>query len=539
MTTEYELTYQDYLLIIRRSMPKLIGAFVTVLLISTIVTFALPPVYRSTGTILVESPPPDKNYVEKGAVNSIEEQISTIEDRVLTRDSLLLISSKYKLFHNDAGSMTTTELIDKMRDRITVELVDTDPNIDKSVKKSTDNKPVVIAPLATAAAFRLSYDDPRPEIAYGVAKDLVTLVLDWNVKLRTEKATETSRFLSDESDKLKAELDRLNGKIADFKRQNNNYLPEQMTVRTTMLGRAETDLYEIEREIQTTNDNLRSAQAELSVAKNSMGDQPSQELPKLRTEYAKLSAIYTDSHPDVKALKRKIETLENANKAAAESTNLPASAPNQTATVDKTVTLLQAKVDSFQARLASLTKHKADLQSNVAQSEQILGQSPRVGEDLEVLTRDRDNAQKKYEEVYSKKTNAQMSTSLENENIGERFTLIEPPIKPDEIYKPNRVKVFLVGLFLAIATPGGMVMAMGTFGSQVYGVDALAHVLGRRPLVVIPYLYIREEQEEERRKKRKLKMAIIAVTTLIVIALAINFLFMPLDDLFAKIFGRG
>ena len=108
MTTEYQLNLQDYLLIARRKVPYLIAAFAVVLLISTIVAIALPPTYRSTATILVESPQliTDVN----SALNPIEEQISHIEDRVMTRESLLSIANKYKLFSEDKSAKTTTEL---------------------------------------------------------------------------------------------------------------------------------------------------------------------------------------------------------------------------------------------------------------------------------------------------------------------------------------------------------------------------------------------------------------------------------------------
>jgi polysaccharide chain length determinant protein (PEP-CTERM system associated) len=532
MTTEYQHTLQDYLLIMRLRAPFLIGAFFVVLLISATLAIKLPPTYRSTGTILVESPQPDNNLVANTAQNPIAEQISHIEDRVMTRDSLLTISNKYNLFKEDAGSKTTTELIEKMRERISVELVDNDPNMSASNKSARSGQ---IDPHLTSIAFRLSFDDKRPEVAFQVSKDLVTLFLDWNMKLRNENAVNKSTFLSDESDKLKAEVDRLDSKISVYKRQNGNFLPEQMELRTSMLARAETDLYEVEREIQNSNDGLRTLEAQLAVEKNNMGDQPAQELPRLKTEYAKLTATYTEIHPDVRALKRKIEKLENANKSAesTEVTVTPLTSPNQI------VAMLQVKVDSVQARIASLTRQKADLKNKISKSEQALGQTPRVKEELEILIRDRDYAQKKYEEFYSKKANAQISANLQSQNISERFTLIEPPILSDQAVKPNRIKLFMTGLLVAVATPVAMVVAIANFDGKIRGADALAHVLGQRPLAVIPYLLNQEDERLRKRNKRKLKLAIIAaIIAVLLIAIAVHFLYMPLDEVFMKILAK-
>ena len=80
-----------------------------------------------------------------------------------------------------------------------------------------------------------------------------------------------------------------------------------------MLARAENDLYEVERDIRSSNEALRSLEAQLAAAKHGMGEEiPSQTLPALKAEYTRLSAIYTQSHPDIKALKRKIDALEHA-----------------------------------------------------------------------------------------------------------------------------------------------------------------------------------------------------------------------------------
>ena len=121
---------------------------------------------------------------------------------------------------------------------------------------------------------------------------------------------ETTAFLSEESNKLKAEVDRLEEKISAFKRQNSENLPEQLNLRTSMMARAENDLYSVERDIRSGEEELRSLEAELSAAKHGMSDDPSQTLQSLKAEYTKLSAIYTESHPDLRALKRKIDALE-------------------------------------------------------------------------------------------------------------------------------------------------------------------------------------------------------------------------------------
>jgi polysaccharide biosynthesis transport protein len=479
MATEYELTVSDYLSIMRRRASLMIAIFLGVLLIAVIAAFVIPPAYRATGTIMIETPQVLEGVVPAPARDDLDARINIIKQRVMTREGLIQIINKHNLFKDNAGSLrplTTTELIDKMRSLVNVE----------SIASNQQRQPTI--------AFAISFEDQHPEVALQVTNDLVTLFLDWNIKLRTEGAIETTTFLSEESNKLKAEVDRLEEKISAYKRQNSENLPEQLNLRESMMARAENDLYSVERDIRSGNEELRSLEAELSAAKHGMSDDPSQTLPALKAEYTKLSAIYTESHPDLRALKRKIDALEQGANTQ--------DSKNATGNVTSlAVFKIQAKVDAVNARLDSLAQQKKMLKEKIGQNEHAMELTPKVAQGLDILIRDRDSAQKKFDELRNKKMNAQIAQNLESENKSERFILLEPPIMPEKPYKPDRKKIFAIGFFLALAVSIGAAIVLESLDKRIRGVEALTHVLGHRPLVVIPYLYIEEESRSIKRKK--------------------------------------
>jgi polysaccharide biosynthesis transport protein len=473
MATEYELTISDYLSIMRRRASYMIIIFVVVLLIAIVVAFAIPPAYRATGTIMVEAPQVLEGVVPRTANNNLEGRIENIKQRVMTREGLLEIIHKYSLFKENTGALTPTALIDKMRSRIVIE----------TISSSQPGQP--------ATSFTISFEDQHPEVALQVTNDLITLFLDWNVKLRNEDAQETTAFLSEESNKLKAEVDRLEEKISAFKRQNSENLPEQLNLRTSMMARAENDLYSVDRDIRSGEEELRSLEAELSAAKHGMSDDPSQSLQALKSEYTKLSAIYTESHPDLRALKRKIDALEQG-----DSNPEP---KNSSANVTSlAVFKIQSKIDAVKARLDSLGKQKQMLKEKIGQNEHAMELTPKVAQGLDILVRDRDSAQKKFDELRNRKMNAQIAQNLESENISERFSLLEPPVLPEKPFKPNRIQIFFIGLLLAAGSAVGAVMLLESIDKRIRGAEALTHVLGHRPLVVIPFLYTEEESVRKR-----------------------------------------
>lgn len=518
MATEYELTFYDYLSIMRRRAPYMIGIFITGFLISVIVAIVIPPTYRATGTIMVESQQIAENVMSTTVKTQLEDQINSIKQRVMTRENLLQMANHYGLFKENTGNLNSTILIDKLRNRIIVEMGNPD---DK--RTNQQGKKIL--------AFTVSFEDRHPDIALDVTKDLISLFLSWNIKLRTEGAEETTDFLTQESDKLKIELDRQEKLIADFKQQHKNALPEQLTLRMTMLSRAENDMREVERDIRSTKEEIRTQEVELAAAKHGLGDvNTSQNLPALKAELARLSAIYTPSHPDIKRLQYKISALESSAESGA-ATGGDESNP--------AVFRIQSKINSDKARLLSLAQQREMLQRKMAENENAMIQTPKVEQDLAVLIRDRDSAQKKFEELRNKRMNAKIAETLESESKSGRFSVLEPPLYPEKPFKPNRIKIILIGFLLSIIASGGGMMMLEMVDKRLRGAEVLTHVLGTRPLAVIPYLPVKEDEIQRIRMiKLSIKIAAAVLALIIVILILLNFIYMPIDEMFMKIIGR-
>jgi polysaccharide chain length determinant protein (PEP-CTERM system associated) len=522
MATEYQLTLSDYLSIMRRRAIYLIGIFTVVFLIAVVVAIVIPPTYRATGTIIVESQPLPDNVVPTAIKQKLDDQINAIMQRMLTRENLLQLANKHRLSNGNIGTQSSSGFISQLRQRIFIE---TDSS-KGGIRTNQQGQQTI--------AFTLSFEDRDSDTAFYVTKDLIALFLDLNAKLRNEGAIDATAFLTQESDKLKVEVDKLEQSIAEYKQLHKNALPEQLTLRMTMLSRAENDLREIERDSRTAKDEIRTLEVELAAAKRGegSGENPSQTLPALKAELARLSSVYSESHPDIRRLKRKIETMEKP-------ADTPVSATDSAEIPSLAVYRIQAKIDSNKARLNSLAQQRDMLQSKIAQNESAMIQTPKVGQELDVLIRDRDVALKKFEEFRSKRMNAKIAENLESENKSGNFSVLEPPVLPEKPFKPNRVKILLIGFFLALASAAGVVTGLELINQRIRGTEALTHVAGSRPLAVIPYISVEEDDIRRKHMIRMLKQAIVIVTlTLIASIVALHFLYMPVDTLFIKILSR-
>ncbi|KDD69079.1 GumC family protein [Pseudomonas mandelii] len=517
MASEYEMSFNDYLAIIKHHALLLILSFVVILGVCIAVAISLPPTYESSGTILVESQQISPDLVSANNNTFADERIEVIRQRVMTREHLEGIINKYNLFASQSRQLSVTEKIEEMRNAIVVSLVSA------AVKGRGE----------VTIAFRLSFEHREPEIANKVAKELVTLFLDENIKQRTERASETTEFLTQEADKLRVELEALENRLADFKQAHSNALPEHQELRMNMLTRAETELKEVDRDYKTAREELRFNELELSAANAGLATKPGapgaaadkpQDLASLKAEYTRLQSLYTQAHPDVRAVKRKIAALE-AGKGA-----------DGAASVNLDIAKAQARISAAEARIKSLADQKQQILSKIAEYEAQILETPQVERGLVTVMRDHDNARKKYEEIRTKEMSAKISESLEQENKAERFVLLESPLMPEKPVRPNRKKVVAMGFLLAPVGAGALVMLIEMMSQRVRGAQALASVLGRRVLVSIPYIHTKAELA--RRRKWRMLLIVCGVATIAIFLVLLHFLYMPLDLLMFKALGR-
>lgn len=523
MAAKYQPTLWDYLSVARRYFLLLAGVGTAIMAIAVTIAVLLPPIYSSSATILVESQRVPTELVQATVRSDANERIAIIRQRVMTRENLLRIVEKYRLF-DGTGSLTPSELVDLMRARIGVEILSS-----QLVRRNHESENI---------SFKLSFEDSRPDLANKVANELVTLFLAENVQSRTARAAETTAFLEEEASRLKAQLDAVESRVASFKQEHANALPEHLNLRVGMLQRAEAELQATKREYRSTEEELNFLDLELASAKSGFGaaaipvaaSDPLMQLQMLNSEYSTLLRQYSERHPDVLALARQIAALE-ATLGQDQSLATPSSVPE-----NLLVARVEAKIAAAQGRLESLRNQEKELRARIEGVEAEILQTPQVERGLSILLRDHENARRQYESVRAKQMSAQMAQNLEQDNKAERFTLLEPPLMPDRPIKPNRKKVVALGFIMALGGPVGLVALLQMLDQRIRGEDALEAILRKRPLVAVPYI---NTAEELARHRRILRWSFAAVVMLTVAALAaLHWFYMPLDLLFMKLLAR-
>ena len=179
--------------------------FLCLFAIGWAVAMLWPPTFLSEGKILVASQQIPVDLVRPTVTATAAERISTIEQRVMTRDNLLKIVDKYQMYADQRGRLSRTDLLDLMRANTVIKPVELD-----SQRRQSENFTVAVT---------VGFTDRRPEVATQVANELITLFLNEDARNRTNRATETTKFLSQEVDKLRTELASIDARLLQMKVQ--------------------------------------------------------------------------------------------------------------------------------------------------------------------------------------------------------------------------------------------------------------------------------------------------------------------------------
>src|SRR5215475_2862338 len=394
--------------------------FVIVFAIGFTVAMLWPPIFLSEGKILVVTQQIPVDLVRPTVTATATERLATIQQRVMTRDNLLKILDKYQLFADQRDTLSRTELLDLMRENTVIKPVELDLQ-----KRSNENYTVAVT---------VGFTDRRPDIATKVANELITLLLNEDARNRTTRATETTKFLKQESQKLQAELTSINAKI-----------------------------------LQTTNQATETTLPQLTL---------------LRAELAQKSAVYSQSHPEVKRLKAQVEALEKV------------TVPSLPATTQVNTT----------------------------------------GQILDPLLLQRMGVQQNLESTNQKLAAARRGENLERDQFSERLEVLEQAIPPQKPIKPNRLKIIAFAFCAAVLAGFMGLWAIESVDRTIRGGSDLLTAANGQLIVAIPYIATRGELFQ---KKRRIVFAIgISIMVLLVGLAAAHFLVRPLDELLVVFIRR-
>ena len=303
-------------------------------------------------------------------------------------------------------------------------------------------------------------------------------------------------------------------------------------------------------------------QREVAGLEQELGETPSvindlrRELEQAQGELEQARKKYTAEHPDRVRLEAEVKSLQSqladATAAAAPSASKPETADNAAALAvggassapvlkptdadNPAYVQIQAQLAGTQNDLDALAKEIAKLHAKADSYQLDITGSPEVERQYHDLTRDLDNARLRYQEIRAKQGEARVAQSLETDQQGEKFTLIDPPLPPEQPVSPNRKLILAVGFLLSLALAAGSAWLREFLDTTVRGRDELLALVGVPPLALVPHIFT---VAEVRQSRRRLHLALgSAAGTFCVALVLIHLFYRPLDVLWFTLLQR-
>lgn len=489
------------------------------LMVSTLISFAvykyLPKVYKATTLILVQPQKVPETYVRSTITASVTERLHTTSQQILSRTRLEQIIQEFNLFREMRNKVPAEGIVEKMRKAIEINLQGRLQN-----------------------TFSISFQGEEPRTVMMVTNKLASLFIEENLKVREVQAEGTSEFLNKELQHMEKLLIQKEREVQKFKERHMGELPQQLDANLRILERLQQQFKAVSESRRAAEDRtliLKNQMDQLKTLEHSLKAQlpppremraeprpkpqeerarpPQERAPEdplvtqwnhLQRELAALQSKYTETHPDVLDLKRKIAKLtpramDILEKARAAKSAEPAPAPPPAAEEKPPPPMPNPIGEGLMIQMAEqyngsllemkrLKEEEESLRGQIALYQKRIEDTPSRESELILVMRDYDLLKTNYQSLMNKKIQAQMSENLEKKQQGEQFKVLDPARLPETPIWPDLKKLLLIGAFMGLVSGLGLAWLLESRDQSFYAPAEVEDFLKLPVLAEIPNL---------------------------------------------------
>ena len=511
MESQANPEFTGYLHAIARRKSLLFGVAIPIAALAILLSIALPDLYTSSALVEIDEPSSAQSLAETSGGESYADQyVQNLKGIVLTDSNLRKMAQEHNLY---PGFDDDSAMLLRLKRDISVNIVTT-PILDPRTGRERN----------VVDAFTLSYDNRSPEKAQKGATWLVDAFLAEHRRQRQGRASNAAQFYAKEAERIRTHVAGLESKLAEFKRANAGQLPELTEVNMSMMDRAESQLETNDQQMRGLRQERVFLAAQLEQARSAGPDAGS--VRQLEDQYARMRSSYDESHPDMVALRRQIDSLKFGTSAGT-GTSLRSQLNSKRATLAEArqrygeehpdikrlqrdiATLetrikagergdvemsdgtpmgmqLRTQINAVDSQLASLMAQNAALRAKLSGIERNVTAAPTVEREYSNVTRDLQSAREKYQQLLDRQMDAEIGEAAIVGGRADEFRLVQAPMMPGGPSKPERLAILLIGLVTAVVLGFSLTVAAEAFDPKVRGARDVRELLGVSPLVAIP-----------------------------------------------------
>ena len=420
------------------------------MLIGLAAAIFIPPRYQSRATLLVESPQMQEDLVgDKAATSLIDRRIAKVKQQIFSRPDLVELIQTNNLYAQERQSQPLSKIVERMRAATNLSPVSAD--IGASDRGSN------------TIAFSLSFDYADPQRAQLVAQDFVERLVKLDAAQTAEQASGNVEFLQEQANGLASQVNQIEASIRSLKSANGAALGNSGMMMLPTGGGYQAQIAQLQRD---------NAQLAAQLRQSGMAADRDPALVSAEAQLAAARATYSDDHPDVRLAEQRLGQARRFAAGNAKRFDNSAAFESQIAANNSAIASLSAAQSSDQGRAGAIMSAQA--------------RAPAINEQVTQLQAKADGLRENYQAISTRLLNARGSATLSEQQRGERLTVIDPPVTPDQPVSPNRPLVAALGLGGGLGLGVLLLLAIEIVKRPIRGSGPLARITGAPPLAIIP-----------------------------------------------------
>ena len=397
--------------------------------------------------------------------STIQERLQSIGQEIMSRTRLEQVIAEFKLYQDEARSKTKEEIIELMRKNIRVEI------------------------KGKEGYFTIAYIGEDPKQVAMIANKLSSLFIEENLKLREQQAMGTTEFLGNELESTKAKLEEQEKSITEYKTKHMGELPEQKDSNLKVLEQMQLVHQRVSESLRAAQDRRLMLQRELtelqyptpsaeekdgaSATKGKSALTYEAQIYQLRMQLRDLQSKYTEKHPDIVTLKRKIADLESK-KETQDLKNNPRYRE------------LNAMLAATDMEIKRLSGEEAKARAQINRYRDRIETIPKREQEMASLMREYQSTKEMYASLVQKSEAAQQAENLERRQKGEQFRVIDSARIPEKPFQPDIPMILLLGLGAGLGGGLGLCFLREQMDRSFHDPEDVEAVFGLRVMANIP-----------------------------------------------------
>lgn len=408
------MSFSQFLLILRARWKITVATLVIISALVIGVSMILPKQYTATSAVILDFKPDPVSIAFNGGAMSPAYLATQIDIINSTRVGRKVVRS-LKLTENPDTRQSWVDATGGIGD-FEGWLVD-------SLQRSLD-----VRPSRESNVISVSFTGADPRFATILANAFVRAYIDTTLDLRVDPAKQYSSFFEDRSKQLREDLEAAQTRLSQFQRDKGIVgADERIDIETARLNELASQVVGAQGAIADSSSRQAlartSADQMQEVLNNPVISGLKADLNRTQAQYQQLSARYGEAHPQLAELRASMAELR---------ARIDAETRRVTSGVSVTNSINRGREAEIRAALDAQRAKVLKLKS--------------TRDDLQVLQRDVENAQRAYDGVLARLN----QTSMESQTTQTNVSVLTPAVEPSKPSSPRVILNGVLGIFFGL-----------------------------------------------------------------------------------------